>query len=103
MYMDEEYVYTVAEFRKRLREAFNEADDNVDVVIERHGKKYWLITDSYYQLLHEPDSSVGLPPPPVAKKPKESLPSELAPRFCKNGHPIPYPRDKCLGKKCKYA
>lgn len=23
--------------------------------------------------------------------------------FCKNGHPIPEGRDKCLGKGCKYA
>ncbi len=27
----------------------------------------------------------------------------LVPRFCKNGHPIPYPKEKCLGKGCKYA
>lgn len=23
--------------------------------------------------------------------------------FCKNGHPIPDGRDKCLGKGCKYS
>lgn len=23
--------------------------------------------------------------------------------FCKNGHPIPEGRDKCLGKGCKYS
>lgn len=55
----------------------------------------------HYSLPPLRDKPLGIPP--VAKKPKESLPSQLTPRFCKNGHPIPYPRDKCLGKGCKYA
>lgn len=32
-----------------------------------------------------------------------AVPKELEPRFCKNGHPIPYPKDRCLGKGCKYS
>ena len=34
---------------------------------------------------------------------KKPVPEALKPRLCKNGHPIPYPRDKCLGKGCQYA
>lgn len=33
----------------------------------------------------------------------EQAKSALKPRVCKNGHPIPYPKDRCLGKGCKYA
>lgn len=31
------------------------------------------------------------------------IPKELEPKFCKNGHPVPYPKDRCLGKGCKYS
>lgn len=27
----------------------------------------------------------------------------IGPEFCKNGHPIPEGRTKCLGKGCKYS
>lgn len=44
---------------------------------------------------NKPEKIVG----PVQK----SVPPQFAPKLCKNGHPIPYPRDKCLGKGCSYS
>lgn len=41
-------------------------------------------------------NEVGLP---TSKNKPEALKS----RFCKEGHPIPYPKDKCLGKGCRYS
>lgn len=39
----------------------------------------------------------------VPKEYRSAIPKEFIPRFCKNGHPIPAGRDKCLGKGCKYS
>jgi hypothetical protein len=37
-------MYTLAEFRKNLRQAFNDADQGHEVVIERYGQKFQLIS-----------------------------------------------------------
>lgn len=37
-------MYTLSEFRKNLRQAFNDADNGHEVVIERYGQKFQLIS-----------------------------------------------------------
>lgn len=37
------------------------------------------------------------------KKKEPEIPNNLKPRMCPNGHAIPYPRENCLGKGCKYS
>lgn len=53
LYMDKK-IYTLSEFRKRTREAFNLVDDLVDVYIDRYGVRYMLITESYYKEILKP-------------------------------------------------
>ena len=37
-------MYTISEFRKNTRKAFNDADSGHEVVIERYGQKYQLVS-----------------------------------------------------------
>lgn len=41
-------IYTVAEFRKKLREAFNDVEAGKLVVIVRHGKEFVLTTTKHW-------------------------------------------------------
>lgn len=120
----------ISDFRKDLSKHFNEAVQGRPVFITRAGQMFKLeayippegetmttIEITPNSDVHASEDGVGLKLPPVAKKPKaptyykvkttdqvgKTLPTELKPRFCNNGHPIPYPKDRCLGKKCKYA
>lgn len=38
------YMYTMSDFRSNLRQAFNDADSGHEVVVERYGQKYQLIS-----------------------------------------------------------
>lgn len=123
MYMikgDNSETYTIAEFRSKLRDAFESADDMIDVFVIRHGKRYFLCTEDYLDELQKPDEEgIGLKPPPVAKKPKvpaiikspqdavvavKQIFSEAKEvRLC-SIHGIPLDSwGKCLQKNCKYA
>lgn len=105
MYMDKKY--TLAEFRKNTREAFNAADDMVDVIVERFGKPYILITKNYYTELLKTDAKSASPP----SKPKVT-PSQVLKKIhsLKTAADIP---DICTGhdhfkrncgrKGCEYA
>lgn len=37
-------MYTIAEFRKHIRKAFNDADEGHEVVIVRYGQKFQLVS-----------------------------------------------------------
>lgn len=37
-------MYTIKQFRENLRQAFNDADQGHEVVIERYGQKYQLVS-----------------------------------------------------------
>jgi len=41
--------------------------------------------------------------PVIMKKELEELQEVKSMQFCKNGHPIPLNKDRCLGKKCIYS
>lgn len=95
------YMYKLNEFRQNTRQAFNDAREGHEVVIERYGELYQL---------------VALVDLPLGGSSFESTPTEVKPltpkftpvansnlKLCKNGHPIPAGRDRCMGKGCKYS
>lgn len=105
-------MYTVLEFRKNLRKAFNDANEGHKVVIERYDQKFQLVS-----LVDKPGNKLENTPIDIAPKPtiiktpeqaKEKV-TELSDsrdfgfRLCKNGHAIPHGKTRCLGKGCKYA
>lgn len=114
----------ITEFRKDLRNQFNKAITE-PVLIERGGLEFELrvkpkgypgtmesvevdkserATELLFSKPALPRESLKTYGEKTPLTPAEkNLPPEFKPRFCKNGHPIPYPRDKCLGKGCKYA
>jgi hypothetical protein len=42
--MNDDIVYTLRDFRAKTKEAFDYTEDDVDIVIERNGKRFVLIT-----------------------------------------------------------
>jgi hypothetical protein len=95
---------TVAEFRTKLRESFDLAKNGPDeIIVERYGEQYkltWLGGREEPKIeIERVVTPAPTPTPPIEK----TIPPELKSKLCKNGHPIPYPRDRCLGKGCKYA
>ena len=101
-------IYSIAEFRKCTREALNKVDDGEEVLIERYGIWYTL-TQDIHKTVTEALKSAPVPEvgrfvlTPDGEVHGPTVPKELEPKFCKNGHPIPYPKDRCLGKGCKYS
>lgn len=90
----------VYEFRKDLKKYFDIALTE-PVYIERGGVVFKLSsfgTVSNRELVIENDSVLSLNGRTQMKA--ETLERQ---RTCKNGHPIPEGRDRCLGKGCKYA
>jgi hypothetical protein len=53
---DNQVTYTVNEFRTNLRKAFEQAEDMIDVFIERYDKTFCLITKDYLDELLKPDN-----------------------------------------------
>jgi hypothetical protein len=106
--------YTVAEFRSQIREAFNNADDEVDVIIERFGAEYVLVTKKYFDyLVHGEDSTdttSSIPKtatevkeqlkPRKPKPVKQSLPSAKQ-KLCKHGWPLGGCFDKKKDRSCE--
>lgn len=78
-------MYTIAEFRANLREAFNDAEHGKEVIIERYGQRFFLIPDETF-----------------VQNPKQIVEAKQPPH-CPNGHSIPNGFSKCLGKGCKYS
>lgn len=119
----------VSDFRKDLSEYFNASLAGVPVRIERGGITYKLIAEIPKGLAKAENIKVNkdgtITPIDPSKKTavesklgpwsqestvgvvnaihKEDVLKEFRPKFCKDGHSIPYPRDKCLGKGCKYS
>jgi hypothetical protein len=117
----------IAKFRMNMREAFNEAEQGKSVHIERHGVEFVLVRA--FETVDSIPVGASILQPAVAVKPgvtlkgvqltnpkttnpfdlpkgtviKTPIPKEMQPKFCKNGHPIPYGRERCLGKGCKYS
>lgn len=83
----------VYEFRKDLKQAFDAALRGEEVSIERGGISFSLKAEGVVGT----DSSNTAPIKPVVADAKSNF------GFCKEGHPIPAGRDKCLGKGCKYS
>jgi hypothetical protein len=109
VYMDQEE-YTVAEFRDNLRVALDRADNDLDVYISRHGKRYYLCTEEFFKELLKKDPEVeSLPEATIENVLARALPDfskrvvEKSEGFCKNGHPFARGRDRCMGKGCKYS
>lgn len=100
--------YTVEDFRKHLRQAFNEADNGREVIITRYGQPYRLIS----QPVRDDDGSYiaagvideveddGTPIEPVVGTLEDLLTPEERNDYkkCKNGHL--YRGDKCIQKEC---
>jgi hypothetical protein len=119
-------MYTISEFRKNTRKAFNDADSGHEVVIERYGQKYQLVslvdkphkghvfestpTDVVLKTSPEKPENLNLdnaPQKSVEYKyhspKKDGTFPKLKNSFCKT-HSTPLDsRGKCLQKGCKYA
>lgn len=89
MYMDEK-IYTLSQFRKCTREAFNLVDADCEVYIDRYGERYVLTGYKFYKFL-------------IDGVEQEKVAPAQSPMFCKDGHPIPEGRSRCMGKGCKYS
>jgi len=114
-------MYTVAEFRKNLREALNQAEKGEAVEITRHGSVFRVVVEP---ILNSPElmahvSNVSLdgdslrqPQPIKVEAPKKPVvsPLDVLPKSylredygeCKNGHRLDH-RGKCVGRGCKYG
>lgn len=94
----------VSEFRKDLKKAFDDALRGETVIIERGGVSFRLMVDPIY--IHKEEPTI-LPPIEIGLRknisPVIERQKERSMGFCKNGHPIPEGRDKCLGRGCKYS
>lgn len=91
VHMDE--VYTLREFRAKTKEAFDKADSQTDVIIERKGIRYVLIHESYYSELLKPE--------PAEKKIVKQASGEKAYEGCKHGMNPVFCRHAKNGKACK--
>lgn len=115
--MDKEQ-YSVAEFRANIRIALDRADDGNDVFIKRHGRRYFVCSEEFYNELKKPDvefavqefraespkrSGIIKTPEEAVEKIKKIFPKAESQHFCKEGHAIPEGRSKCMGKGCKYS
>lgn len=106
MYMD----ITISEFRRNIKGYFDSAIMDGPVKVVRGGVVFQLAVDVGANTNRTVQRATRLPEN-IAEhghklKPdtlKADLPPELKPRFCPNGHAIPYPKDKCMGKGCKYS
>lgn len=75
MYMeDDSRVFTVTEFRKRLREILSLVDAQKDIFIEKYGQRYVIIPESYYLELLKPQ------PEELENTPEVETFSRLCPR-----------------------
>ena len=108
---------TLTEFRQNTKKYFDLALQS-PVYVKRGGVVFELKSTAALPFGRLKDAGepvemvvTGLPnlltkPKGTHKLPKglvTSIPEELKPKFCKEGHSIPYPRDRCLGKGCKYG
>ena len=97
-------IYSIAEFRKCTREALNKVDDGEEVLIERYGIHYSIKAESKPVRIIESFSADTSHLGDIIEIPRiATLDARMQPKVCKNGHPIPYPKDRCLGKGCKYS
>lgn len=75
---------------------------SVMIYIRQQDYDKWLAIENKPEWLHERlQSSSKVEQVPVKDKVVGSTPTSAA--ICKNGHPIPEGRTKCLGKGCKYS
>lgn len=103
-------MYTIAEFRLKMRKAFEDSFQGHEVVIERYGQKFQLIA-----LVDEPLKGHSFESTPTAVIPKvitaDMIPQKITKMatagkninqsgFCKNGH-ILNRMGKCDVKGCK--
>jgi PHD/YefM family antitoxin component YafN of YafNO toxin-antitoxin module len=95
-------IYTLAEFRKNLRKAFNEAESQENVYITRHGEKYVLIQDSYYLELLKPVPEI-IKTPAEAVKAVEKIKKVSTPKtkLCPHGYTIDACFDKKADRRCR--
>lgn len=118
-------MYTITEFRQNIRKAFNDADSGHEVVIERYGQKFQLVSLVDKPLpghakesnpggvengfaFKEP-AAVGRSYPIPTIKAEDKLPiTRITPTKIDNGlckiHGLPLDdRGRCMQKGCKYA
>lgn len=122
-------MYTLSEFKKNIRKAFNAAETGEVVVIERFGVPYRLVKISVAQSNFEENrqnvpkiSKVPLVSPAhsddsiklveggtvkkIIKTPKDVQKVLRPPQtddVCPNGHLLQPGRDRCSAKGCKYS
>lgn len=111
-------MYTISEFRENIRKAFNDAEEGHQVVIERYGQKYQLISlvdkpignmsfeSVPNKIVIEPAVLIKSPPRPRAQEDVQKM--GIGVQRSLNGickiHKTPLDdRGKCLQKGCKYA
>lgn len=88
------YMYTIAQFRKNMRQAFNDAAEGHEVVIERYGQNYQLVGLVDKALPgHGLESTPGKPPV-LKPDPDYGTPTFDGPWICRHGSP---------GLTCKHA
>lgn len=96
----------VYEFRKDLKRAFDDALRGEEVLIERGGVSYNLTANVISPVLKKVKQNFKKDPVETAKQWAEvqnKVEFSGKMQFCKEGHPIPDGRTKCLGKGCKYS
>lgn len=110
--------YTISELRTNTRKILNEVDAGERVSIKRYDKIYNLLPSDLRIVKKSGIQVVTLDKPSELKKPTvapiiktqaqavtaaNSIVKDSTMKFCKNNHPIPDGRTKCMGKNCTYA
>ena len=92
-------IYKIGEFRKSIRTALNLVDSNEVVEITRYGKIYRLVDME----MDIDEKDVVVLNADTIKYREQYAPKDTPFGFCPNGHAIADGKDRCFGKKCKYA
>jgi PHD/YefM family antitoxin component YafN of YafNO toxin-antitoxin module len=97
--MNDDIVYTLRDFRAKTKEAFDYTEDDVDIVIERNGKRFVLITESFYKELLKPSAEMAAIPEATI----ENVIKQAQPDFkvCRHGAYPMYCKFAKNGKSCK--
>lgn len=103
---------SLRQFRADLKTAFDYVEagaEEGDLTIERDGTVFKLVLESWKapeelqnKIDIETNKLMAKPLPEIKEELKKIIPVRES-KLCKDGHPIPQGRDKCLWKGCKYG
>lgn len=94
-------VYTLRAFRAKTKEAFDKADEEIDVIIERNNVRYILIHESYYNELLKSETPIVASPALKTALKELNKTTPIFDNFCKHGADPKFCKFAKPGKPCK--